>query len=160
MLEEKADVFVSGLLDEVLRMPGLNVFLVLHRVLGMLTFGQKVNGKANKPGSECDLNCRVRPARSIDRRCTKGVVVEASRVTMLRWSFASQVAYILNIRGDDVAHSPVAIAYLLVTENGATVFIDEAKMSTEVEAEMKVRQGLKCLSTSLLEIIWRPNGKS
>ncbi|CAM9813886.1 unnamed protein product, partial [Ectocarpus sp. 8 AP-2014] len=48
-----------------------------------------------------------------------------------------EVAYILNIRGDDVAHSPVAIAYLLVTENGATVFIDEAKMSTEVEAEMK-----------------------
>ncbi|CAN0262014.1 unnamed protein product [Ectocarpus sp. 6 AP-2014] len=48
-----------------------------------------------------------------------------------------EVAYILNIRGDDVAHSPVAIAYLLVTENGATVFINEAKMSTEVEAEMK-----------------------
>ncbi|CAM9757186.1 unnamed protein product [Ectocarpus sp. 12 AP-2014] len=48
-----------------------------------------------------------------------------------------EVAYILNIRGDDVAHSPVTIAYLLVTEKGATVFIDEAKMSTEVEAEMK-----------------------
>lgn len=69
------------------------------------------------------------------------------------------MAYILNIRGDDVAHSPVAIAYLVVMENGATVFIDEAKMSTEVEAEMKVQEGLKCWSTSLLEIIWRPNGR-
>lgn len=49
-----------------------------------------------------------------------------------------QVAYILNIRGNDVAHSPVAIAYLLVTESEAKVFIDKAKMSTEVEAEMKV----------------------
>ncbi|CAM9471670.1 unnamed protein product [Ectocarpus fasciculatus] len=48
-----------------------------------------------------------------------------------------EVAYILNIRGEDVAHSPVAIAYLLVTETGAIVFIDEAKMSTEVEAELK-----------------------
>lgn len=72
MLEEKADVFVSGLLDEVLRMPGWNVFLVLRRVLGMPTFGQKVNSKSNKPGSECDLNCRVRRASSVDRRCTKG----------------------------------------------------------------------------------------
>lgn len=54
------------------------------------------------------------------------------------------MAYILNIRGDDVAHSPVAIAYLLVTETGATVFIDEAKMSSEVEAELKVRERFRC----------------
>ena len=51
----------------------------------------------------------------------------------------SQVAYILNLRGNDVAHSPVAIAYLLVTEDGAKVFIDQDKVSTEVEAEMKVK---------------------
>ncbi|CAN0368130.1 unnamed protein product [Pylaiella littoralis] len=48
-----------------------------------------------------------------------------------------EVAYILNIRGNDVTHSPVTIAYLLVTDRGANLFIDQAKMSTEVEAEMK-----------------------
>lgn len=58
----------------------------------------------------------------------------------VRYRPASQVAYILNIRGNDVAHSPVAIAYLLVTEKEAKVFIDKAKMSVEVEAEMKVKR--------------------
>lgn len=43
------------------------------------------------------------------------------------------------------------MAYLLVTENGAQVFIDQAKISTEVEAEMKVRnvKGVgECCSTA------------
>ncbi|CAM9439846.1 unnamed protein product, partial [Hapterophycus canaliculatus] len=49
----------------------------------------------------------------------------------------AQVAYILNIRGNDVAHSPVAIAYLVVTDDGAKVFIDLAKVSGDVKAEME-----------------------
>lgn len=71
MLEEKADVFVSGLLDEVLRMPGLHVFLFLRLMQGIPTFAHRVNGKANNPGSEFDLHCRVGRARSADRSCTK-----------------------------------------------------------------------------------------
>lgn len=43
-----------------------------------------------------------------------------------------EVAYLLNVRGCDVEHCPVAIAYALVTRDGATLFIDEAKLPQEV----------------------------
>ena len=50
-----------------------------------------------------------------------------------------QVAYLLNIRGNDVAHCPVAMAYALVTSEGASLFIDRAKLSPNVEQEIKAR---------------------
>lgn len=46
----------------------------------------------------------------------------------------------LNIRGNDVAHCPVTMAYALVTLDGASLFIDRAKMSRQVEAEMKLSE--------------------
>lgn len=49
-----------------------------------------------------------------------------------------QVAYVLNIRGSDVAHCPVAISYALITPDGASLFVDQSKVSPEVKAEMKV----------------------
>lgn len=43
----------------------------------------------------------------------------------------------LNIRGNDVAHCPVAMAYALVTPEGASLFIDRGKLSPNVEEEIK-----------------------
>ncbi|CAM9423954.1 unnamed protein product [Sphacelaria rigidula] len=49
-----------------------------------------------------------------------------------------EVAYLLNIRGDDVAHCPVVMAYALVTSEGSTsLFIDRSKLSPAVAAELK-----------------------
>ncbi|CAM9741765.1 unnamed protein product, partial [Laminaria digitata] len=48
-----------------------------------------------------------------------------------------EVAYLLNIRGNDVAHCPVAMAYALVTPEGASLFIDRGKLSPNVEEEIK-----------------------
>lgn len=53
-----------------------------------------------------------------------------------------QVAYLLNIRGNDVAHCPVAMSYALVTPEGASLFIDRGKLSPNVEQEIKAR--LRC----------------
>lgn len=39
------------------------------------------------------------------------------------------IAWTFNLRGRDVEFNPVAIAYALVTRRGATLFIDEAKLS-------------------------------
>lgn len=44
----------------------------------------------------------------------------------------------LNIRGNDIAHCPVAMAYALVTSDTACLFVDQAKVSPGVEAELKV----------------------
>ncbi|CAM9113332.1 unnamed protein product [Discosporangium mesarthrocarpum] len=52
-----------------------------------------------------------------------------------------EVSYLLNIRGDDVAHCPVTIAYALVTAEGnATLFVDQSKVTNEVKAELEACQ--------------------
>ncbi|PIE18237.1 MAG: hypothetical protein CSA65_05850 [Proteobacteria bacterium] len=46
------------------------------------------------------------------------------------------VAWTFNIRGADVAYNPLVIAYGLVTDQGATLFCDESKVSDKVRATL------------------------
>lgn len=59
----------------------------------------------------------------------------ACRVSFL----SAQVAYLLNLRGSDIAHCPVTMAYAIVTHEDATLFVDLDKVSPRVEEELKVR---------------------
>ena len=49
----------------------------------------------------------------------------------------SCIAWLLNIRGNDVDYNPVAISYLFITTKQAFLFVDKAKVSTEVQAYLK-----------------------
>ena len=40
-----------------------------------------------------------------------------------------EVAWLLNLRGGDVAHNPVFISYAVVTTTSAAVYLDSAKAS-------------------------------
>ncbi len=53
----------------------------------------------------------------------------------------SCIAWLLNIRGNDVDYNPVAISYLFITTKQAFLFVDKAKVSTEVQAYLK-EQGI------------------
>lgn len=48
-------------------------------------------------------------------------------ITML-----DEIAWLLNLRGSDVPHSPVMYAYLVVEIDGAKLFVDNAKVNPEV----------------------------
>lgn len=48
-------------------------------------------------------------------------------ITML-----DEVAWLLNLRGDDIPHSPVFYAYLIVESSSVRLFIDNAKVTKEV----------------------------
>jgi Xaa-Pro aminopeptidase len=75
-------------------------------------------------------------------------------VTML-----DAVAWLFNIRGTDVAFNPVAIAYAIVTDDDATLYVDEVKIGEEVRnhldglVEIKpyddFEKGLKALKTKV-----------
>lgn len=43
-----------------------------------------------------------------------------------------EVAWLLNIRGGDVPHCPVAIAYAVVDDKGARLYVERAKVTPEV----------------------------
>ncbi|WP_035294508.1 aminopeptidase P family protein [Clostridium sp. KNHs214] len=47
------------------------------------------------------------------------------------------IAWLFNIRGNDVNNNPVVTSYALVTKEKAYIFIDKAKVSKEIEEELK-----------------------
>ncbi|MBV5343938.1 aminopeptidase P family N-terminal domain-containing protein, partial [bacterium] len=48
-------------------------------------------------------------------------------------SALDDIAWLYNIRGNDVAYNPVVIAYSLVSNNNATLFIDTEKLTAETK---------------------------
>eukprot|EP00612_Vaucheria_litorea_P004580 CAMPEP_0171461600 /NCGR_PEP_ID=MMETSP0945-20130129/5981_1 /TAXON_ID=109269 /ORGANISM="Vaucheria litorea, Strain CCMP2940" /LENGTH=590 /DNA_ID=CAMNT_0011987975 /DNA_START=258 /DNA_END=2030 /DNA_ORIENTATION=- len=48
-----------------------------------------------------------------------------------------EIAYILNIRGEDVEHNPVVISYLVITDETCEIFISDSKLSPAVEEYFK-----------------------
>ncbi|PHT63186.1 hypothetical protein T459_32995 [Capsicum annuum] len=47
-------------------------------------------------------------------------------------SMLDEIAWLLNLRGNDVQHSPVMYAYLVVEIDGAKLFVDDTKVTPEV----------------------------
>lgn len=45
------------------------------------------------------------------------------------------IAWTFNMRGGDIAHSPVVLSYAVITTDKVVFFIDEAKLSDELKAE-------------------------
>ncbi|KAJ4954950.1 hypothetical protein NE237_011733 [Protea cynaroides] len=52
-------------------------------------------------------------------------------------SMLDEIAWLLNLRGNDVPHSPVMYAYLIVEIDGAKLFIDNSKVNPEVMAHLQ-----------------------
>ncbi|KAK9139784.1 hypothetical protein Scep_009465 [Stephania cephalantha] len=52
-------------------------------------------------------------------------------------SMLDEVAWLLNLRGDDVPHSPVTYAYLTVEIDGGKLFIDNSKVTPDVAVHLK-----------------------
>ncbi|MBD5301000.1 MAG: aminopeptidase P family protein [Bacteroides sp.] len=52
-------------------------------------------------------------------------------------SALDEIAWLLNIRSNDVPCNPVATSFLYLAPEGSTLFVDEAKMTPEVEAYLK-----------------------
>ncbi|KAL6543336.1 Aminopeptidase P2 [Orobanche hederae] len=52
-------------------------------------------------------------------------------------SMLDEIAWLLNLRGGDIPHSPVMYAYLIVEIDGAKLFIDDAKINPDVMHYLK-----------------------
>lgn len=55
--------------------------------------------------------------------------LKAAGADVLVVSMLDEIAWLLNLRGSDIAFNPVAVAYAAVTLSGAALFIDAAKLS-------------------------------
>lgn len=63
---------------------------------------------------------------------TRGIGAEA-----LFTSALDEIAWVLNIRSNDVPCNPVATSFLYLAPSGSTLFVDSTKMTPEVEAHLK-----------------------
>lgn len=52
-------------------------------------------------------------------------------------SALDEIAWVLNIRSNDVPCNPVATSFLYLAPEGSTLFVDSAKMTPEIEAYLK-----------------------
>lgn len=66
------------------------------------------------------------------RKAMKEAGVKAHVVCAL-----DQVAWLLNIRADDIAFTPVVTAYAIVTDRGCTLYVDPQKMDRQIERELR-----------------------
>ena len=70
------------------------------------------------------------------RDALKNIGVDGMVVTML-----DEVAWITNLRGNDVEYNPVLVSYMVVTDDNAVLFIDDSKLTGEVK-EFLSSQGI------------------
>ena len=64
-------------------------------------------------------------------------VLENNDATAMLVTALDDIAWLLNLRGGDVAFTPVAIAYAYISRNNRELFIDVNKVSDEVEQHLK-----------------------
>ena len=74
---------------------------------------------------------------SAEKRELVAKVLESEGLDAFLISALDSVAWLLNIRGDDMEFSPLAYAYVLMTTDGAvTLLVDPAKLTDDVRAHL------------------------
>jgi Xaa-Pro aminopeptidase len=138
---------------------GVNSFLMSHRRF------QELDNKLQKGGTGLqllpliddlvDLVWTKRPARpnqpirplplSYTGRSWADKVIElrnqmrAKQAQLLLISALDEVAWLLNLRGSDVAYNPVFFAYVAVTDQQLVLFVNETQMTAEAKAYLQLQ---------------------
>lgn len=75
-----------------------------------------------------DVSSKLSTLRSelMEASCTSVVI-----------SMLDEIAWLLNLRGNDVPHSPVFYSYLVVSNDSATLFVDTNKVTEDVRVHLK-----------------------
>jgi Xaa-Pro aminopeptidase len=64
--------------------------------------------------------------KELEKKKSKGMIV----------SMLDEIAWLFNLRGNDIDYNPVFFAYALVTPNDATLFVDDSKVTEAVKAHL------------------------
>ncbi len=72
-----------------------------------------------------------------DKRARLAIALEAERLDAAVLTDPASVAWVLNLRGGDVAHTPLPLGRAILHKTGAvTLFLDEGKLTAEAEAHL------------------------
>ena len=88
--------------------------------------------------------------RSVHKRARLGADLKADDINAAVLSSLDSIAWLLNIRGSDVAHSPLVLGYLVLKNTGkAEFFVDEDKISDAVRDHLGAGVKIKPYETFL-----------
>ena len=68
------------------------------------------------------------------------LALKKERANIFVMSALDDIAWLFNIRGNDVSFNPVVIAFAMVEEDKATLFIDQEKLTDETRAYLETMQ--------------------
>lgn len=83
-----------------------------------------------KPVMLLDISCTGKSRK--DKLADVRRAMEEKKADYFVLSSLDDIAWLLNIRGDDVTCNPVVLSYLAVTKDSATLFVNEKTLSGEV----------------------------
>jgi len=133
-------------------------------VLG-LAAAQQLRATLDKAGIRLDTNVDLLgevwpdrpglPAAAVyEHRAPQAPLARAAKLQQVREAFLRQgathhfvstvddIAWLFNLRGSDVSYNPVFLAHALIDAHGATLFVGEAKVGTELQRALE-RDGVK-----------------
>lgn len=70
-------------------------------------------------------------------------LLNKENTTNILLSALDEIAWVTNLRGNDVHCNPVFVSYLLISKNSATLYINKSKVSTEIRETLSI-QGINC----------------
>lgn len=95
----------------------------------------------DRPGLP-SAKARLMPVKyaGADRRTKTGLVrsaMQAEGCGAVILSVLDEIAWVLNIRGGDIAYNPLVLAYLVITREGCILFADKGKFTSEDLRELE-----------------------
>ena len=94
--------------------------------------------RPGRPMNEAYVHNETYAGETVESKLQRlGEALEDAGADAIVVSALDEIAWLLNMRGSDVAYTPVAIAHAYVSEDVVDLFIDKKKVSAELAAHLK-----------------------
>lgn len=146
VLDEDAVVGVDGRLFSLIEANRIEMFCAQNGFMFAPDFRAAEaiwTDRPARPMNPAFVHDEALAGEDVDSKISRVVdAIDAADADGLLITALDEIAWLLNLRGSDVDYTPVVIAFAYVSEDERVLFIDSAKVTSEVKAHLK-KYGVK-----------------
>lgn len=146
VLDEDAVVGVDGRLFSLIEANRIEIFCAQNGFMFAPDFRAAEaiwTDRPARPMNPAFVHDEALAGEDVDSKISRVVdALDAADADGLLITALDEIAWLLNLRGSDVDYTPVVIAFAYVSEDERVLFIDSAKVTTEVKDHLK-KYGVK-----------------
>lgn len=146
VLDEDAVVGVDGRLFSLIEANRIEMFCAQNGFMFAPDFRAAEaiwTARPARPMNQAFVHDEALAGEDVDSKISRVVdALDAADADGLLITALDEIAWLLNLRGSDVDYTPVVIAFAYVSEDERVLFIDSAKVTSEVKAHLK-KYGVK-----------------